>query len=209
MHALFRGVCVVPVLTIERAEDAVPLARVLYESGLRLIEVTLRTPAATAAIAAIGREIPQIVVGAGTVQRPADVACAREAGARFLVSPGMTAELAAAALATELPYIPGVATPSEIMAARALGISLMKLFPAEAVGGVALLAALAPVFPGIAFCPTGGLDEERACRYLALPNVPMVGGSWMVPRDAVSAGDWPRLRRLALAAAALGGRHIR
>jgi 2-dehydro-3-deoxyphosphogluconate aldolase/(4S)-4-hydroxy-2-oxoglutarate aldolase len=203
MHAVFRGVSVIPVLTIERAEDAVPLAHVLGESGLRLIEVTLRTAAAPAAIAAIGRAVPQVVVGAGTVQRPADVACAREAGARFLVSPGMTAELAATALAAELPFVPGVATPSEVMAARALGISFMKLFPAEAVGGVALLEALAPVFPGVAFCPTGGLDQERARRYLALPNVPMVGGSWMVPRGAVAAGDWTRVRRLASAAAAL------
>ena len=204
MHALFRGVCVIPVLTIEREEHAVPLARLLYESGLRLIEVTLRTQAAPAAIAAIAQALPQAVVGAGTVERPADVAAAREAGARFLVSPGMTAELAAAGLASELPYVPGVTTPSEIMAARALGLSFMKVFPAEAVGGVALVAALAPVFPGIAFCPTGGLDEERARRYLALPNVPVVAGSWMVPREALLLGDWARLRRLAGAAAALG-----
>jgi len=122
MHALFHGVAVVPVLTIEREEDAVPLACALFEGGLRLIEVTLRTPAALVAIAAIGRELPQIVVGAGTVQRPADVVQACAAGARFLVSPGMTAELAAAALATELPYLPGVATPSEVMTARDLGI---------------------------------------------------------------------------------------
>lgn len=204
MHALFRGVRVIPVVTIEREADAVPLAEALGEGGLRLIEVTLRTAAAPTAIAAIARTVPQVAVGAGTVLRPADVACAREAGARFLVSPGATPELAAAALATQLPYLPGVATPSEIMAARALGISLMKLFPAEAVGGVGLLAALAPVFAGIAFCPTGGLDEERARRYLTLPNVPMVGGSWMAPRAAVAAGDWAGVRRLARAAAALG-----
>jgi 2-dehydro-3-deoxyphosphogluconate aldolase/(4S)-4-hydroxy-2-oxoglutarate aldolase len=204
MHALFSGVSVIPVVTIEREQDAVPLARLLQQSGLALVEVTLRTPAGLAAIAAIGREVPHIAVGAGTVLRPADVARACEAGARFLVSPGMTAELAAAALASGLPYLPGVATPSEIMQARELGVSFMKLFPAEAVGGVALLAALAPVFPGVAFCPTGGLDQERARRYLALPNVPMVGGSWMVPRDAVMAGDWARLSRLAAEAAALG-----
>src|SRR5579875_955277 len=204
MHALFRGVRVIPVVTIAREEEAVPLARVLSESGLPVIEVALRTPAAPAAIAAIARQLPQVTVGAGTVERPADVARAREAGARFLVSPGMTAELAAAALASELPYLPGVATPSEVMKARELGISLMKLFPAEAAGGVDLLAALAPVFPGVAFCPTGGLDQERARRYLALPNVPVVGGSWMVPREAIAAGDWARLRRLAAAAAALG-----
>lgn len=204
MHALFRGVAVVPVLTIEHEEDAVPLARALLEGGLRLIEVTLRTPAAPAAIAAIARELPQIVVGAGTVQRPADVVQASAAGARFLVSPGMTAELAAAALATDLPYIPGVATPSEVMAARDLGISFLKLFPAEAVGGVALLRAFGPVFSGVAFCPTGGIDERSAREYLALPNVPMVGGSWMVPVAAIAARDWARVRRLAERASSIG-----
>jgi 2-dehydro-3-deoxyphosphogluconate aldolase / (4S)-4-hydroxy-2-oxoglutarate aldolase len=197
MHALFRGVAVIPVLTIEREKDAVPLAHALLEGGLSLIEVTLRTPAAPAAIAAIARELPEIVVGAGTVQRPADVVQACAAGARFLVSPGMTAELAGAALATELPYLPGVATPSEVMAARDLGICFLKLFPAEAVGGLALLRALAPVFPGVAFCPTGGIDERSAREYLALPNVPIVGGSWMAPKEAIAAGDWERVRRLA------------
>lgn len=197
MHALFRGVAVIPVLTIEREKDAVPLAHALLEGGLSLIEVTLRTSAAPAAIAAIARELPQIVVGAGTVQRPADVVQACAAGARFLVSPGMTAELAGAALATELPYLPGVATPSEVMAARDLGICFLKLFPAEAVGGLALLRALAPVFPGVAFCPTGGIDERSAREYLALPNVPIVGGSWMAPKEAIAAGDWERVRRLA------------
>jgi 2-dehydro-3-deoxyphosphogluconate aldolase/(4S)-4-hydroxy-2-oxoglutarate aldolase len=207
MHHLFRGVAVIPVLTIEREADAVPLARALFDGGLGLIEVTLRTPAAPAAIAAIGRELPQAVVGAGTVQRPADVVQACTAGARFLVSPGLTPELAAAALAAGLPYIPGVATPSEIMVARDLGISFLKLFPAEAVGGVALLRALAPVFRGVAFCPTGGIDEGSAAEYLALPNVPMVGGSWMAPRKAVAARDWAMLRRLAERATAMGRRH--
>lgn len=204
LHDLFRGVSVIPVLTIERHTDAVPLARALLAGGLRLIEVTLRTTAAPAAIAAIARELPQVVVGAGTVQRPADVVQACAAGARFLVSPGMTAELAAAALATELPYLPGVATPSEVMIARDLGISFLKLFPAEAVGGLALLRALAPVFPGIAFCPTGGIEERSAAEYLALPNVPIVGGSWMAPREAVAAGDWAMVRGLAERAAAFG-----
>ena len=207
MHALFRGVAVIPVLTIEREAHAVPLARALLDGGLRLIEVTLRTPAAPAAIAAIVREVPQIVVGAGTVQRPADVVQACAAGARFLVSPGMTAELAAAALATQLPYLPGVATPSEVMAARDLGISFLKLFPAEAVGGVAMLRALAPVFAGVAFCPTGGIDERAAAEYLALPNVPVVGGSWMAPSELVAAGDWAAVRRLAERAAALRPGH--
>lgn len=204
MHALFRGISVIPVLTIDRERDAVPLARALFEGGLTVIEVTLRTSAAAAAIAAIARELPQVVVGAGTLQRAADVAAAVHAGACFLVSPGTTPELAASALATELPYLPGVATPSEIMAARALGVCVMKLFPAEALGGIGFLKALAPVFPGVAFCPTGGIDERSAADYLALPNVPMVGGSWMAPKDAIMAGDWGRIRRLAERAAAIG-----
>jgi 2-dehydro-3-deoxyphosphogluconate aldolase / (4S)-4-hydroxy-2-oxoglutarate aldolase len=204
MHALFRGVSVIPVLTVERAPEALPLARALYDGGLRVIEIALRTPAATAAIAAIARELPQVAVGAGTLLRAADVAAAVDAGARFLVSPGLTSELAASALATELPYLPGVTTPSEVMAARALGICVMKLFPAEALGGCDLLRALAPVFPGVAFCPTGGIDERRAADYLALLNVAMVGGSWMAPRDAIAAGDWQRIRRLAERAAAIG-----
>src|SRR6478609_10213518 len=206
MHALFRGISVIPVLTIERERDAIPLARALFEGGLPVIEITLRTAAAPAAIAAITRELPQIVVGAGTLLRAVDVATAVHAGARFLVSHGLTPELASAALSAELPYLPGVATPSEVMAARALGICVMKLFPAEALGGVAWLRALAPVFRGVAFCPTGGIDETRAAEYLTLANVPMVGGSWMAPHDAVAAGDWRRIRRLAERAAAIGQR---
>jgi len=209
MHRLFRSTSIVPVLTIERSEDAVPLARALFEGGLGTIEIALRTPTAPAAIAAIARELPQVTVGAGTLLRAADVAAAVHAGAKFLVSPGTTPELAAAALAAELPYLPGVATPSEVMAARALGICVMKFFPAEALGGAAYLKALAPVFPGIAFCPTGGIDEEKAAGYLALPNVAMIGGSWMAPRDAVAAGDWTRIRRLAERAAAIPAARLR
>jgi 2-dehydro-3-deoxyphosphogluconate aldolase/(4S)-4-hydroxy-2-oxoglutarate aldolase len=204
MHAIFRDVRVVPVLTIERAADAVPLARALAKGGLGAIEVTLRTPEAPAAIAAIAREVPEIVVGAGTVLRPADVTRAVEAGARFLVSPGLTPELASAAIATGLPYLPGVVTPSEIMLARDFGFSSLKFFPAEPAGGVAMLKALAPVFAGMAFCPTGGLTAESAPRYLELPNVAMVGGAWMAPKDALAARDWPRIADLAREAAALG-----
>jgi 2-dehydro-3-deoxyphosphogluconate aldolase/(4S)-4-hydroxy-2-oxoglutarate aldolase len=204
MHVLFRGTTVIPVVTIERERDAVPLARALFEGGLPVIEITLRTAAAAPAIAAIARQLPQIAVGAGTLLRAADVATAVQAGARFLVSPGMTSELAATALAAELPYLPGVATPSEVMMARALGICVMKFFPAEALGGVSWLRALAPVFPGVVFCPTGGIDEASAADYLALLNVPMVGGSWMAPKEAIAAGDWGRVRRLAERAAAIG-----
>jgi 2-dehydro-3-deoxyphosphogluconate aldolase / (4S)-4-hydroxy-2-oxoglutarate aldolase len=206
MHALFRGIPVIPVVTIDRERDAVPLARALRRGGLPVIEVSLGSPAALAAIRAIASELPDVVVGAGSVARARDAAAAARAGARFLASPGITPELAASALASELPYLPGIATPSEIMAARALGICVMQLFPAEAVGGFALLAALAPVFPGIAFRPTGGIDEHRAAEYLALPNVAMVGGSWMAPADAILADDWPRIRRLAERAGAIGRR---
>src|SRR5260221_14055504 len=195
MHTLFRASSVIPVVTIDRESDAVPLARALGEGGLSVIEVAMRTRAATAAIAAIAREMPHIVVGAGTLLRAADVAAAVRAGARFLVSPGTTPELAAAALASELPYLPGVATPSEVMAARALGICLMKLFPAEALGGIGFLQAAAPVFPGVAFCPTGGLDERSAPDFLALPQQPPGGGSWVGPEEGSARGGWPRARR--------------
>src|SRR5437763_3707933 len=177
MHALFRGTSVIPVLTIDRERDAVPLARALFEGGLSVIEIALRTPSAAPAIAAIARELPQIDVGAGTLLRAADVGSAVHAGARFLVSPGVTPELAASALAAELPYLPGVATPSEVMAARALGICVMKLFPAEALGGVGLLKALAPVFTGVAFCRTGGIDKRIASQNQWLTLVRMVAGS--------------------------------
>jgi 2-dehydro-3-deoxyphosphogluconate aldolase/(4S)-4-hydroxy-2-oxoglutarate aldolase len=204
MDALFRGVGVIPVLTIESEAQALPLARALAEGGLRVIEVTLRTKAAVAAIAAIARELPELVVGAGTVLHEADVAAAKDAGARFLVSPGLRGKLARTARTAALPYLPGVVTPSEIMRAADLGLDFLKFFPAEAIGGIALLRSLLPVFPGIRFCPTGGIDEVKARDYLALANVPVVGGSWMAPREAVAAGDWPRIRRLAERAHALG-----
>jgi 2-dehydro-3-deoxyphosphogluconate aldolase/(4S)-4-hydroxy-2-oxoglutarate aldolase len=204
MHAIFRDVRVVPVLTIERAADAVPLARALAKGGLGVIEVTLRTPEAPAAIAAIAHDVPEAVVGAGTILRPADVSRAVEAGARFLVSPGLTPELASAGIATGLPFLPGVITPSEVMAARDFGFSFLKFFPAAPMGGVAALKAFAPVFAGIVFCPTGGVTAETAPQYLKLPNVLMVGGGWMVPADAVAARDWPRITDLAAKAAALG-----
>jgi len=203
MHAIFEHTAVLPVLAIERLEDAVPLARALARGGLRLLEVTFRTEAAPAAIAAIAREVPEAVVGAGTLLRPADVTRAAEAGARFLVSPGFTPELVAAGLASEVPYLPGVATASEVMLARSLGCSFLKFFPASAMGGPATLAAFAPVFRGIAFCPTGGITADTAHSYLSLPNVPMVGGSWMAPASALAERDWARITALASAAAGL------
>jgi 2-dehydro-3-deoxyphosphogluconate aldolase / (4S)-4-hydroxy-2-oxoglutarate aldolase len=203
MHEMFRDVAVIPVLTIARAGDAVPLAEALLRGGLRVIEVTFRTPAAPEAIAEIRRRVPDVVVGAGTLLKGADIGRAVAAGARFLVSPGLTPELAAAGLASERPYLPGVVTPSEVMAARDLGLSLLKFFPAAGAGGVDTLATYAPVFPGVAFCATGGVDQANAAEYLALANVTMVGGDWMAPSDAVAAGDWPKIEALAREAAAL------
>jgi 2-dehydro-3-deoxyphosphogluconate aldolase / (4S)-4-hydroxy-2-oxoglutarate aldolase len=187
---MFRTVPVIPVVTVHRIEQAVPLARALARGGLTVIEVTLRTEAAAAAISAIARELPEVTVGAGTVLRAADVSRARDAGARFLVSPGLTPELAGAGLGSGLPYLPGAVTPSEVMAARDIGFSFLKFFPAVPSGGVAALKALAPVFPGVAFCPTGGLDERNAADFLALPNVPVVGGAWMAPAELIEADDW-------------------
>jgi 2-dehydro-3-deoxyphosphogluconate aldolase/(4S)-4-hydroxy-2-oxoglutarate aldolase len=168
MHEMFRDVAVIPVLTIARAADAVPLAEALLRGGLRVIEVTLRTPAAAEAIAEIRRRVPDVVVGAGTLLKGADIGRAVAAGARFLVSPGLTPELAAAGLASERPYLPGVVTPSEVMAARDLGLSLLKFFPATGAGGVDTLATYAPVFPGVAFWrrrpgECGRLSRSRQC----------------------------------------------
>lgn len=203
MHEIFEHTTVVPVLTIERIEDALPLAGALVHGGLTVLEVTFRTEAAAPAIAAIARELPDAVVGAGTLLRPNDITQAVEAGAQFLVSPGLAPDLVAVGLASGVPYLPGVATASEVMTARGLGCSLLKFFPAAAMGGPAALAAFAPVFRGIAFCPTGGITEETAPSYLRLPNVPMVGGAWMAPASAIAERDWSRITTLAKKAASL------
>jgi 2-dehydro-3-deoxyphosphogluconate aldolase / (4S)-4-hydroxy-2-oxoglutarate aldolase len=203
MHAIFRATRVIPVLTIEREADAVPLARALAKGGLTVLEVTLRTAAAPAAIAAINREVPEVTVGAGTVLRAADVTRALAAGARFLVSPGLTPELAAAGLASEVPYLAGAMTPSEVIIARDLGFSFLKFYPASGAGGVSTLRNYAQVFAGTAFCPTGGVTGESASEYLALPNVPVVGGAWMAPADAIAAGDWAGITERARRASAL------
>jgi 2-dehydro-3-deoxyphosphogluconate aldolase/(4S)-4-hydroxy-2-oxoglutarate aldolase len=205
MHAMFRDVKVIPVLTIEDAADAVPLARALAKGGLRVLEITLRTPASLAAVTAIARDVPEVTVGAGTVLRPADVTRAKDAGAKFLVSPGLTPDLAAAGLGTGMPYLPGAVTPSEIMVARDLGCSFLKFFPAEPAGGVAALRSFAAVFAGVAFCPTGGVTAGNLADYLALPNVPLVGGSWMVPADAIAARAWDRIEAVARDGVALAG----
>ncbi|MCI1191806.1 bifunctional 4-hydroxy-2-oxoglutarate aldolase/2-dehydro-3-deoxy-phosphogluconate aldolase [Calidifontimicrobium sp. SYSU G02091] len=196
---------VIPVIVLQRVADAVPLARALVAGGVRVLEVTLRTPAALACIEAIAREVPDAIVGAGTVRSVGDARAARDAGARFAVSPGYTGEVGAACRDAGLPLLPGVATASEVMRAQADGFSFLKFFPATAAGGVPLLKALAGPFPDVAFCPTGGITAETAPQFLALPNVRVVGGSWLTPTDAVDAGDWARITALARAAAALRG----
>jgi 2-dehydro-3-deoxyphosphogluconate aldolase/(4S)-4-hydroxy-2-oxoglutarate aldolase len=197
---------VIPVLTIERAADAVPLARALVAGGLPVLEVTLRTAAALEALAAIAREVPDALVGAGTVTSPQDIAAAVQAGATYLVSPGTPPELAQALAAAPVPAVPGCATVSEAMALAARGFTALKFFPAEASGGVAWLKAVAAPLPELRFCPTGGIDADKAPTYLALPSVVAIGGSWVAPRDAVAAGDFARITALARAAAGLRAR---
>ena len=197
---------VIPVIVIDRLEDAVPLARALVEGGVRVLEVTLRTPVALRAVEAIARAVPGAIVGVGTITRPRDAADALSAGALFGVSPGLTAALAEAALAVRLPLLPGVMTPSEVIAARAAGFTEMKLFPAQQAGGVGMLKALGGPFGDVTFCPTGGVSLSTAPDFLALPNVTCVGGSWLTPKDAVDAGDWARITRLAREAQALAVR---
>jgi len=194
---------VIPVLTVERVADAVPLARSLVKGGLPVLEITFRTEAALKALAAIARAVPEAVVGAGTVLAEAQVEQAMAAGARFGVSPGCTPALARAVKAAGLAFLPGIQTVSEAMVLRELGFELLKFFPADVVGGTAWLKAAAAPLAGLRFCPTGGIGIGTAPEYLALPNVACVGGSWVAPRDAVAAGDWLRIERLAAAAAAL------
>lgn len=194
---------VVPVVVVEDAGDAVPLARALVAGGLPAIEVTLRTPAALEAIREIAREVPGAVVGAGTVIRPGQVAEAVAAGSRFLVGPGWTDVLLEAMRASGVPFLPGVSTASEVVALLERGVREMKFFPAQAAGGTAYLKSLSGPLPQARFCPTGGIGQDSAPDYLTLPNVGCVGGSWMLPQDAVAARDWDRVEALAREAAAL------
>ena len=196
---------VVPVVVLEDAGDAVPLARALVAGGLPAIEVTLRTAAALDAIRAIAAEVPDAVVGAGTVISTRNVSDTVAAGARFLVSPGWTDTLLDAMKASGVPFLPGVSTTSEVVALLERGVTEMKFFPAEAAGGTAYLKALSAPLPQARFCPTGGISLASAPSYLSLPNVGCVGGSWMLPGDAVADRDWPRVERLAAEAAALRG----
>ncbi|OKK08164.1 keto-deoxy-phosphogluconate aldolase [Streptomyces sp. CB03234] len=194
---------VVPVVVIEDATDAVPLARALVAGGLPAIEVTLRTPAALDAIRAIAAEVPDAVVGAGTVLSARAVADAVGAGARFLVSPGWTDGLLDALEGSGVPFLPGVSTASEVVALLERGVREMKFFPAEAAGGTAYLKSLAGPLPRARFCPTGGISLASAPAYLRLPNVGCVGGTWMLPGDALAGRNWSRVEALAREASAL------
>lgn len=194
---------VMPVIVIDDLASAVPLARALVAGGIRVLEVTLRTAAALDSIRAIAAEVPEALLGVGTIVAPADLDRARAAGARFAVSPGATPELLAAARDRGMPFLPGVMTPSDVIAAVAQGYTTLKLFPARQAGGVGMLKALGGPFPDLRFCPTGGIDLASAPEFLALPNVACVGGSWLTPANLVNSGDWAGITRLAAEAAAL------
>ena len=194
---------VIPVITLTVIEHAVPLARALCAGGVRVLEVTLRTPVALAAIEAMRREVPEAVVGVGPLTRPIDFAAADRVGAQFGVTPGLTPELGAAARGARFPLLPGIMTPTELIAARAAGFSVLKLFPALQAGGIGMLKALGAPFPDVQFCPTGGVTRATAPEFLALPNVVCVGGSWLAPQALLAAGDWRGIESLARDAAAL------
>jgi 2-dehydro-3-deoxyphosphogluconate aldolase / (4S)-4-hydroxy-2-oxoglutarate aldolase len=194
---------VIPVIVIQDESQAVPLAQALVNGGLTVLEVTLRTPAALSGIKRIAAEVPDAVVGAGTVLTPADVSAAVSAGSRFLVSPGSTDRLLDAMLDSGVPALPAATTVSEVMVLLERGLTHAKFFPAQPAGGVAYLKSLGGPLPMVRFCPTGGIDATTAPQFLALPNVACVGGSWMLPADALSAGDWTRIRQLAREAAGL------
>ncbi|EIT72137.1 MULTISPECIES: bifunctional 4-hydroxy-2-oxoglutarate aldolase/2-dehydro-3-deoxy-phosphogluconate aldolase [Hydrocarboniphaga] len=188
---------VIPVIVIEDISDAVPLARALVAGGVRVLEVTLRTAAAIDSIRAIANAVPEALVGAGTLIDDADIRRAQAAGARFGVSPGATPSLLAAATQAGFPLLPGVMTPSDVIAAMNAGYTALKLFPAAQAGGIGMLKALNGPFPQIRFCPTGGISPQSAPDFLALPNVACVGGSWLTPPDLIEARDWDGITRLA------------
>ena len=194
---------VIPVLTIETAETAVPLARALVRGGLPVLEITLRTAAALEALRTIVDEVPEAIVGAGTVLDPVQLDQVQRAGARFAVSPGCTEVLARAARSSGIPFLPGVQTVSEAMTLAEHGFEILKFFPADAAGGLTWIKAVGAPLSGLRFCPTGGVTAETAPAYLALANVACVGGSWVAPRVAVATGDWQSVERLAAAASTL------
>ncbi|WP_454726401.1 MULTISPECIES: bifunctional 4-hydroxy-2-oxoglutarate aldolase/2-dehydro-3-deoxy-phosphogluconate aldolase [Cupriavidus] len=199
----FAGVPVIPVLEFSSVDEALHVSEALIGGGLPVLEITLRTPVALDAIKAVAAAFPDAVVGAGTVLTPAQLQAVGDVGAKFAVSPGLTPALAVAAQGAGVTLLPGVATASEAMAALEAGFQFLKFFPAEAAGGIPMLKSLYGPLAQLRFCPTGGIDAARAPAYLALPNVVCVGGSWVVPKDAVASGDWARVRTLAREAAAL------
>lgn len=201
--AILGGQPVIPVLLIDDLKDAIPLARALAKGGLPAVEITLRTSAALDAIRLVAADVPEAIVGAGTVLSARQYAQAVDAGAQFLVSPGTTMELLDAARSGDTPFLPGAATPSEVMALSEEGYSLLKFFPAEQAGGSPFLKALASPLAGISFCPTGGIGPANAKDYLSLPNVICIGGSWVAPKDLVRAGNWDAITDLAAEAAKL------
>lgn len=194
---------VIPVIAIDNIEQAVPLAKALVAGGIRVLEVTLRTEHGIPAIRAMAEQVPGAIVGVGTLTQPEEFQAARDAGAVFGVSPGLTPSLVEAARRSGLPLLPGVMTPSEIMSAREAGFRQLKLFPAVPAGGIGMLNAIAGPLPDITFCPTGGISLESAPQFLACKNVACVGGSWLTPKDAMQSGDWNRITELARAASAL------
>jgi 2-dehydro-3-deoxyphosphogluconate aldolase/(4S)-4-hydroxy-2-oxoglutarate aldolase len=205
--ALLRRAPVIPVLTVKDVEDALVQARALIAGGLTVLEITLRTPAAMAAVAALGKAFPSALIGAGTIVEPNQIEAAANAGAGFLVSPGVTPRLLEAAVRSPIPFLPGAATASEAMVLGERGFQALKFFPAEPAGGARYLASLAGPLPDLIFCPTGGIDAQRAGNYLALPNVACVGGSWMVPPGILAAHDFGKVEQLAREASALGRRN--
>jgi 2-dehydro-3-deoxyphosphogluconate aldolase/(4S)-4-hydroxy-2-oxoglutarate aldolase len=196
---------VVPVIVLTDPAHAVPLAHALLEGGIDVMEITLRSHAALSAIEAVAKAVPQMHLGAGTVTRVAEVQQVINAGAKFALSPGCTDALVDAVKAAKLPFIPGVMTPGEVMHRREKGFTLMKLFPAAQAGGLGMLKALGAPLPDVMFCPTGGVSPENLKDFLKLPNVAMVGGSWLTPADALAQGDWKRITQLAKDATALAG----
>jgi 2-dehydro-3-deoxyphosphogluconate aldolase/(4S)-4-hydroxy-2-oxoglutarate aldolase len=203
IRELLKVAPVIPVLTINKLEHAVPLAQALVAGGLKVLEVTLRTPAGLAAIEAMSRSVPDAIVGVGTLTRADEFAAAGRAGAQFGVSPGLTPELIAAAKGVDYPLLPGVMTPSELIAARAAGFTACKLFPAQQAGGIGMLKAMAGPFPDVVFCPTGGITRATAPDFLQLPNVECVGGSWIATTELMNAGKWSEIEALARDAASL------
>jgi 2-dehydro-3-deoxyphosphogluconate aldolase/(4S)-4-hydroxy-2-oxoglutarate aldolase len=195
----------VPLVTIERVQDAIPLARALVDGGLPVVEVALRTPAAPQAIREILKAVPDAIVGAGNVMTPHDLALAIHAGARFAVSPAASPSLLEAAARSTIPFIPGIATPTELMAVLTKGFHVVKFFPAMAFGGPEALRAMHAPFPHVRFIPTGGTGEGELDQWFALPNVAAVGGSWLAPMDEVRAGEWDKIRQRAQSVAGRWG----